>query len=812
MEQQADRILPDAGHHVIEHVIAGQLVLVQRVAVGVRLQADALAQLIHIVDVVHPLLVDRLEQDNALQLADLVLVVELRFLLPVLLFCLLAQKLLELLLRRAALREVSLQRDLVVQRDDLAELNVEVDQIPLLRGLLVANQAVNKVVHQRVGHLHHNVAHVVIVQHAAALAVDDLALLIHDLVIFEDVLTDAEVVALDLLLRLLNRGGEHLVLDLLALLHAQRVEDAHQALGAEQAHQVILQGDIEAGFARIALAARTAAQLVVNAAGFVALGADDLQAAKLSGLVIQLDIGTAAGHVGSDRHGAVDTGFRDDLRLQLVVLCVQNLVRDAAAVEHGGQHLGCVDVDRADQHRLSLVIGLLHLFDDGVELFLLRLVDRILMVNADHRLVRRDRDDVHAVDRAELLFLGEGRSGHAGLLLKLVEEVLEGDGGQGLALPLDLHMLLGLNRLMQAVAVTAPRQDTAGELIDDLYLIVLHHVVLVAVHHVVGLEGHDDAVLDLQVLGVGQVADVEELLHLVDALLGEVDRFILLVDDEVAGLGDLLAHDRVHLGELGGRLALLQALGNNVADLVQLGGLAALARDDQRGSGLIDQDGVHLVDDGVVEAAEHQLLLVDDHVVAQIVESELVVRDIRDVTVVGLPALVAVHAVQDAADRQPEEAVHLALVLGVAVRQIIVDRDDIHALAFQRVEVGCQRSHVGLAFAGLHLRDAALVQDNTAHQLDRIVLLAQNPAGCLADHGEGLRQDVVQRFALCETLLEFRRLCRQLLIGHGHHLVPHAENFIDCRLNALDFMLAVCAEQFCHYAQVAFPPERSQMT
>ena len=55
---------------------------------------------------------------------------------------------------------------------------------------------------------------------------------------------------------------------------------AADALAAEQAHQVVLAGDEELGGAGVALTARAAAQLVVDAAGFVALGADDVQAAE----------------------------------------------------------------------------------------------------------------------------------------------------------------------------------------------------------------------------------------------------------------------------------------------------------------------------------------------------------------------------------------------------------------------------------------------------------------------------------------------------------------------------------------------------
>ena len=57
----------------------------------------------------------------------------------------------------------------------------------------------------------------------------------------------------------------------------------HQAIGllpAEEAHQVIFQGEVEARGAGVALAGGAAAQLVVDAAGFVPLGADDVQPAQ----------------------------------------------------------------------------------------------------------------------------------------------------------------------------------------------------------------------------------------------------------------------------------------------------------------------------------------------------------------------------------------------------------------------------------------------------------------------------------------------------------------------------------------------------
>ena len=59
-------------------------------------------------------------------------------------------------------------------------------------------------------------------------------------------------------------------------------------LAAEDPHQVVLEGQVEARRARVALAAGAAAELVVDAAGLVALGADDVQAAEGDDLLVLL--------------------------------------------------------------------------------------------------------------------------------------------------------------------------------------------------------------------------------------------------------------------------------------------------------------------------------------------------------------------------------------------------------------------------------------------------------------------------------------------------------------------------------------------
>ena len=74
---------------------------------------------------------------------------------------------------------------------------------------------------------------------------------------------------------------------------------------------------------------------------------------------------------------------------------------------------------------------------------------------------------------------------------------------------------------MEALVVAAAVHEAAGEFIHDDDLAVLDHVVLVSVHDAPGLDGLVHVVLELQVVGVGEVVDVEKLLGLLYATAGE---------------------------------------------------------------------------------------------------------------------------------------------------------------------------------------------------------------------------------------------------------------------------------------------------
>src|SRR5713226_994929 len=112
--------------------------------------------------------------------------------------------------------------------------------------------------------------------------VDDLALLVHHVVVLEQMLADIEVVRFDLLLGILDRSRNPPMLDRNAVLHADAVHQALETVSAEDSEQVVLEREIKTRRTGITLAARTPAQLVIDSPRLVALRAEDMKSARLN--------------------------------------------------------------------------------------------------------------------------------------------------------------------------------------------------------------------------------------------------------------------------------------------------------------------------------------------------------------------------------------------------------------------------------------------------------------------------------------------------------------------------------------------------
>ena len=209
-------------------------------------------------------------------------------------------------------------------------------------------------------------------------------------------------------------------------------------------------------------------------------------------------------------------------------------------------------------------------------------------------------------------------------------------------------------------------------------------------------------VLRMAHLHLEHFARGEELVVVADARFFE--DLLGLGDDPVAEAGlvvDELVHRRLEARE--GLLALDRRGAGN----------------DQRRARLVDEDGVDFVHDAVPVVALDLVLLARGHaVVAEVVEAELARGAVGDVAAIHLAPEVRRHLLLDAADGHAEESVEVPHPLGVAAGEVVVDRDELGVAAGERVEVERQRGNEGLALAGRHFGDPALVDRHAADELD----------------------------------------------------------------------------------------------
>ena len=159
------------------------------------------------------------------------------------------------------------------------------------------------------------------------------------------------------------------------------------------------------------------------------------------------------------------------------------------------------------------------------------------------------------------------------------------------------------------------------------------------------------------------------------------------------------------------------------------------------------------------------------HVVAQVVEAELVVGSVGDVAEVVLALLRGALAEpgDHETDTETEPAVNPTHPFRVATGQIVVHCDEMDALARQPVQVGGQGRDEGLAFTRFHFSDPAKVQSSTTHQLNVVVALAEHTPRRLSRDGESLDEEVVERLTALDARAEFSGLGPQRLVGEGRH-------------------------------------------
>ena len=520
------------------------------------------------------------------------------------------------------------------------------------------------------------------------------------------------------------------MLDGLALVHAQRLHKPLHPVGGKDAHQAVFHGEIEARDAGISLTTRATAQLVVDTPGLVPLSAQDMQAARGQHFLMSLfprlaypcrfgwiyisqrvqlglqiatqhDIGAAAGHIGGDGHHTRATGLCNDLGLFLVVLGVEHFVFNFGFAEARRHRLGRLYRSRADQHRSAFAHALFDISHDGIELFLHAEINQIIQVGALRRHVGWNHQHVQAIDLAELEGLCIGRPGHPGQFVVKAEVILERGRSQCLALFMNLNPFLGLNRLMQTLGQSSPGHGATGVLIDQDHFPVLHNVLDIPVEQRMSAQAGIDVVQQIEIGSAVEVFTLfqqpfanHQLLDIFVAGFRQLYLTLLLVDGVMPRL----------------TLRIQPQHGYHAVDApIEFRAVFRCAGDNQRRARLIDQNGIHFVDNGKAQSSGHTLFQRKRHIVAQVIKTELVIRTVDNICVVSGAFFLWRLTRADHAEGDTEEVVERPHPVGVAMGQVIIYRNQVDTITAERVEVGRQCCHQSLAFAGAHLGYFALV-------------------------------------------------------------------------------------------------------
>ena len=318
---------------------------------------------------------------------------------------------------------------------------------------------------------------------------------------------------------------------------------------------------------------------------------------------------------------------------------------------------------------------------------------------------------------------------------------------------------------------------------------------------------------------VGDLAHLRILHHAEERLVAGLAEFQL--EERAAGLLGFSRLDLL-LGLAGEPVAEHRLLADELFDerlepVVLVGGDGCRTADNERGSGLVDEDRIYFVHDRKKVPALDLLLAAGGHaVVAEVVEAELAVGPVGDVALILGAAVFRRLVVLDHPHGEPEKRVELAHPLGVALGEVVVHRHHVNSSPAEGVEIDRERSHEGLAFAGRHFRDPATVQNHSAYELDievdhvpRERLVAdRDPAPnevlrCGFHHRKRLGKKRVQLRCQGLRVLDFRKsllplgglgpeaLVRQILEPRLE-LVDAADN----RLQPADFPLVLRTDDF----------------
>ena len=379
------------------------------------------------------------------------------------------------------------------------------------------------------------------------------------------------------------------------------------------------------------------------------------------------NIGTTTCHVGSHRYGTLAPCLSHDVSLTLIVLGVQYLMAHAFFCKLTREVLRLLNARRTHQNRLSLFMAFLNVFNNGFELGYLVTVHLIRVVNTLHILIRGNSNNTQLVGAHKFRSLSLRSTSHAGKLIVHAEIVLQGYGCHRLVFRLNFDAFFSLNSLMDTIVIAASRKNTTSVLIHDQDFTVDHHIVFIIGKQLFRFDGVIQETYKRSIPGFVQVLNTQMVFNFIDARFENTDGAFFLV-----------------------YLVIFIFFKNVFCDAREftvptVRFTCSWSRDNKRGTRLVNQDRIDLINNGKVMPALYLLVNGPCHIVTQIIEAKLVIRTVGNIGFILFTALVRVHRRENHARFHTKEPVDTTHQIRLVFGKVIIHRHHVHAFATECV-------------------------------------------------------------------------------------------------------------------------------
>ena len=276
-------LLTDIAYHLLEHIKAFVGISHSRVQMSKGSEPNTLFEVVHGIDVIHPAVVHDSQHDHLFHFPH-AFSTDFGFLLIIKPVELTDRIRFKLLCRQTVQVVLAIAKSFESVGKTL-QVFIHQIKIPFLCKLAVHSYRNHDVFNKVVHHGQNVLLHILTKENLAALVIDNLSLLVHYVVVLENVFTDFEVASLYLLLSVFDGLGKHPCGNRL-ILHAELIHHILNSVAAEKSHQIIFQRDEELGLTRVSLTSGTTSQLIVNSSGLMPFRTYYAKSAQISHLLL----------------------------------------------------------------------------------------------------------------------------------------------------------------------------------------------------------------------------------------------------------------------------------------------------------------------------------------------------------------------------------------------------------------------------------------------------------------------------------------------------------------------------------------------